>query len=282
MTFSPHGLSKKTIWVIVTASVLNPPRKPTKLLDQFCDSEIFLDNADLFIRTDFQEDCGWRPQCRSLRGSRPDRCQRGCCSQGRTWISIIFIVFLMNNPLIEVSPTNLVFVPLLPPLVPPRLPPLHGLNTWDQKLRTLLTILEDVEDLVGKVYDTSEIILEDVEHLVGKVLSASSKSSSPGCWVDGAVAGEELCVHVLVPSSLRSWTHQNYKTGSGQELKEFHPSMFSPASRAGDWPVERVGGEVIGHPHGSWWAACTEFPNNLSAPYFLEKWETRNHPVKCM
>ena len=91
------------------------------------------------------------------------------------------LYFLCDDPLIEVSPTNLVFVPLLPPLVPPRLPPLHGLNTWDQKLRTLLTILEDVEDLVGKVYDTSEIILEDVEHLVGKVLSASSKSSPPGC-----------------------------------------------------------------------------------------------------
>ena len=46
----------------------------------------------------------------------------------------------MNNPLIEVSPTNLVFVPLLPPLVPPRLPPLHGLNTWEAKFRTLLIL----------------------------------------------------------------------------------------------------------------------------------------------
>ena len=47
-------------------------------------------------------------------------------------------------------------------------------------------------------------IKEDAKYLVGKVLSASSKGGPPGCRVDGVVAGEELCVHVLVPSVLGS------------------------------------------------------------------------------
>ena len=60
--------------------------------------------------------------------------------------------------------------------------------------------------------------------------------------------------------------------------------MVPPLSEAGDWPVERVGGEVIAHPHGSCWAACTEFPNHLSALMVnIFHRETRNYLVThCM
>ena len=121
-------------------------------------------------------------------------------------------------------------------------------------------------------------IKEDAKYLVGKVLSASSKGSPPGCWIDRVVAREELCVHVLVPSVLGSWTDQNYKTGSRQEdLREFHP-MVPSVSLAGDWPVERVGGQIIARPSAR--KLMPAAARNSQTKTFHS--ETRNHPTKCM
>merc|ERR1712008_601214 len=118
---------------------------------------------------DFQRDCGGRQQCRSLQGNRRIRCQRGCCCQGRTWFGKMLIVhdeFMIYRGFSK-QPGVCSLVVATP-----------GASSVAAPAR--------------------------VEHLVGKVLSASTQGGSPGCRVDGVVAGEELRVHVLVPSPMRS------------------------------------------------------------------------------